>query len=57
MSYAPGEYLLRADIPNSPVFLGVEVFGQAWGMLAGFGGPPPANFGVSNAMVWRIGNR
>ena len=57
LSYAPGEYLLRADIPNSPVFLGVEVFGQAWGMLAGFGGPPPANFGVSNAMVWRIGNR
>ena len=38
-------------------FLGVEVFGQAWGLLSGSGGPPPANFGVSNAMVWRIGNR
>jgi hypothetical protein len=57
ISYSGGAYLLRANIPADPAFLGVEIFGQAWGLSFSSSGPLSASFAASNALVWRIGNR
>ena len=42
------------DIPSSPVFLGVHLYGQAWGL--DWLSPGNGVFVAGNAIDWRIGN-
>ena len=50
----PSGAAFRLDIPSSPVFLGVHVYGQAWGVDWSSFTSGTVAFG--NAIDWRIGN-
>ena len=49
---ASGTMSFRIAVPNDPAFLGLLVYGQAWGLSEN--GALPAT--ISNAIEWRIGS-